>query len=111
MTHVTTIPSLATLAMAGIADELARLQQLADDARLPALRESVAQLQLLFDTVRDTLTAGSGELAGIDDGLQGLLALLQLAAVPSFPVPRLLGLLLPLQQQLQRVNLDINQLL
>ncbi|MEO3953658.1 DUF1484 family protein [Chromobacterium piscinae] len=105
------LPLLAPLALAAIQRELILLQQLTTQPEHAALREPVAQLAGLCESVEDVVSGGICRLSGTSETLQGLLDLLRHAEDRPLPANRVAGLLAPLQQQVIDASADIGQLL
>ncbi|MEN3813543.1 DUF1484 family protein, partial [Chromobacterium piscinae] len=104
------LPLLAPLALAAIQRELILLQQLTTQPEHAALREPVAQLAGLCESVEDVVSGGICRLSGTSETLQGLLDLLRHAEDRPLPANRVAGLLAPLQQQVIDASADIGQL-
>ncbi|AAQ58318.1 DUF1484 family protein [Chromobacterium violaceum] len=105
------LPLLAPLALAAIQRELILLQQLATQPEHAALREPVAQLAGLCESVEDVVSGGICRLSGTSETLQGLLDLLRHAEDRPLPANRVAGLLAPLQQQVVHACSEIGQIL
>ncbi|OHX13470.1 hypothetical protein BI347_08045 [Chromobacterium sphagni] len=108
---MTALPILAPLALAAIHRELSRLQQLTVLPEYAALREPVAQLAGLCESVEDVVSGGICRLSGTSETLQGLLDLLRHAEDRPLPANRVVGLLAPLQQQVVHACSEIGQIL
>lgn len=107
----TLVNSSAVLVTAQIEHELQQLQaMLAAPSDPAALSAQVDRVAALCATQRQTLADAVDGLIGSNDGLQGLLDLLEQAEQP-LPIHQLRGLLAPLQQHVQQETLQLSQML
>ena len=99
------------LAITVIRERLALLQQAVDRPEHAELRPLLADLNALCRTIQRTVSDGVYQLAKTDDGLKGLLDLLEKSGSTRVVAHRLASLMAPLQQQLHGTRDDIGQLL
>ena len=100
-----------TLAIAAMRERLILLQHAVKRPEHAELRQVQIDLSALCDAMHRTLSDGVYQLAQSDDGLQGLLDLLEKAGSARIAADRLLCLLAPLQRQRYRTRDEIGQLL
>ena len=100
-----------TLAIAALRERLTLLQHAFKSPEYAALRQVQVEMSALCDAMHRTISDGIYQLAQSDDGLQGLLDLLEKAGSARIAADRLLCLLAPLQRQRYRTRNDIGQLL
>jgi hypothetical protein len=95
--------------------ELTQLKQLTDNLPTCAERAGIHQhLRALLDLVENLQLSASRAvftLSSLDDGMEGLIDLLQQAEDKPVPANQLSGLLAPLHRQLQYANSETSHLL
>jgi hypothetical protein len=103
-----------TLLTHSIRDTLQELQQLAatlpDTSRTP-MQQRLDSLRQQCDSLREAVAMSVNTLTSSGDGLEGLLVLLTHAEDQPLPARQFAGLLLPLQDQIQRASNRISQTL
>jgi len=105
----------ASISPPTIDTELVLLRQLTRDLQVATERASIDQhlnaLSDLIERLRIGVARAVFTLATLDDGMEGLLDLLQRADEQPLPAHQLSGLLAPLHQQVQYANSETSHLL